>query len=123
MTVLPVLDRAYLSPLANLREPSGRSTLEAVVDAFQATAGAHLAALSTAIASGDPEAIRRGAHALRSGAAAIGAMRLVSLSNHVPVDHHGARARLIDINSAFDETMASLGAFQEDAVTTEIDVI
>lgn len=74
----PILDDAVI---AELRESTGddEEFIRELVDAYIGEATGYLDAMTAAAAAGDPEAMVRPAHTLKSASATMGAMRLAAI--------------------------------------------
>jgi HPt (histidine-containing phosphotransfer) domain-containing protein len=71
-----VLDPSQLASLRELQLPMESDTLQVFADLFMSDAPPRLAALRAAVDVEDVPAILRGAHAVKAGAAGLGAERL-----------------------------------------------
>jgi HPt (histidine-containing phosphotransfer) domain-containing protein len=78
----PVLDEAVL---AELRQSTGDDDefMRELVATYLEEAGAYLDGMTSAAAAGDPAAIVRPAHTLKSSSASIGAMRLSAICRDI----------------------------------------
>lgn len=82
MTETAVLDRAALDGL--LESVGGdQDFLAELIDTYLADAPSLIAAMRDAAAAGDSEALRRGAHSLKSNSASFGAETLARLSREL----------------------------------------
>src|ERR1700724_1206089 len=72
------LDHEVIAQLLALEEPGEPSLLTELIEAFRGSAPGHLARLKAAHAAGDDTAFEDAAHALKGGAATLGATRLRS---------------------------------------------
>lgn len=72
-------DELALARIRRLTRPDGSPMLEHAIELFLTTAGETLAAFRTASASGDADALRFGAHKLKSGCANLGAKSMADL--------------------------------------------
>ena len=83
MTPPDVIDAAALARLAQLRELAGHDVLGELVVLFVREVPPQIAACVDALASADPEALRRAAHGARGSAATLGATELAALCARV----------------------------------------
>ena len=74
----PVLDPATTVELKSLAKELGEHFLPELRGRFLEHAAAHLDAFESALERGDGEALRSGAHRLRGGCAAMGAVRMAA---------------------------------------------
>ncbi len=113
MTDLPeILDHAVV---AELRDSVGgdETFVRELIDAYLAESPGYLDAMATAAASGDAASVVRPAHTLKSSSAAVGAMRLATISKQIEfaaregrVDKEGIDAA----GAAWAQTVAALKA-------------
>ncbi|HEV8680852.1 MAG TPA: MHYT domain-containing protein [Stellaceae bacterium] len=73
---LPTIDIKAVDVIRAIQGKNGTPLLDRVVSQFTATAGPLLSTMRAKCADGDPEAVWRAAHSLKSSAAAIGACRV-----------------------------------------------
>jgi len=66
-----------------MRAAGVEEAVDTILDTFVQSAGERIAALSTALASGEATAIKRAAHAFKSSAGTIGAKGLATLLQQV----------------------------------------
>jgi CheY-like chemotaxis protein len=66
-----------------MREAGVEEAVDAILDTFVESSGERIAALTAALASGDPQGIKRAAHAFKSSAGTIGAKGLAALLQEV----------------------------------------
>jgi HPt (histidine-containing phosphotransfer) domain-containing protein len=96
-----------------LREAGAGDALPGILDAFARTVPERLAALTEALATGDPQRVSRAAHAFKSGAVTVRARALSALLQRVELDGKDgriddARAREPAIRAEADVVMAEL---------------
>ncbi|HYI21120.1 MAG TPA: Hpt domain-containing protein [Candidatus Limnocylindrales bacterium] len=110
----PTLDEQVL---AELRASVGDDD-EFVADlarTFIEEGGGHIEAMDAACAAGDATAIVRPAHSLKSSSAALGAMRLSSISREIEFAGRegrtdGLNEQMAEAHAAWDDTVAELKA-------------
>lgn len=109
-----VLDK---SVLGELRESVGDDDafIADLVATYLAESADHLAAMDEAAAAGDPAAIVRPAHTLKSSSAALGALRLAAIARDIEVagratDAADLPARVADARAARDATVRAMVA-------------
>jgi PAS domain S-box-containing protein len=73
------VDDAVIGRLASSLGEQGRGSVAALIETFLGHVPDQIATLSTASARGEADAVRRGAHTLKSNAASFGALRLTEL--------------------------------------------
>lgn len=73
----PLVDRGALDPIMKV---TGPAVMSRIIDAFWATADEMVGAVRSAIASGDPDNIRKAAHALKGAASNVGAGRAARIA-------------------------------------------
>jgi HPt (histidine-containing phosphotransfer) domain-containing protein len=100
------LDLAVLAKLRQLNQPGEPDLVQEVLGLFVADAQERLVALAAAEATHDPEALQRAAHALKGGAANIGAHQLESHCRDLEEmgragETAGATARIAAIREEF----------------------
>jgi HPt (histidine-containing phosphotransfer) domain-containing protein len=108
-----VLDPEQLASLRELQLPLETDILQVFADLFMADAPPRLEALRSAVDADDVPAILRGAHAVKAGAAGLGAERLrvacAALEACAFPSTHGQSGRLMDrIDAAYAATCAAL---------------
>jgi HPt (histidine-containing phosphotransfer) domain-containing protein len=110
----PILDAAVI---AELRESTGDDDefIRELVDAYIAEATGYLEAMKVAAAAGDPSAIVRPSHTLKSSSATIGAMRLAAICRGIEEAGRAGRADGMagDVKLAsatWEQTLAALTA-------------
>lgn len=77
--VAPTLDRTVLEDMVKIVGPSMIPGLRVAIAQYLEQIPVALAALRTAIAHNDPEALRQAAHALRSSSLNLGALRIAQV--------------------------------------------
>ena len=92
-----------------------------LIDAFLADSATQLQAIDIAVAAGDPEAVVRPAHTLKSASATLGAMQLSTSARTLEmagragsIDGAEARQAAAGIRAAWDATAAALSAWSAD---------
>jgi two-component system, sensor histidine kinase and response regulator len=117
-----VLDSEVVANLRALEEPGEPSLLTELIEAFRGSVPGHLARLKAALAAGDPTALGDAAHALKGGAATLGAERLRSAA--YALELRGRDRNLVDVEvllSALESTCSEAieALAQEDARSKE----
>jgi HPt (histidine-containing phosphotransfer) domain-containing protein len=79
MEVSCCIDPSYLRSIQTLQESSGVNLIEPVITTYLDDSPRVLAALREAVATGNPESLRRNAHYFKSSSATLGATRLAEL--------------------------------------------
>jgi HPt (histidine-containing phosphotransfer) domain-containing protein len=109
---IPVLDDAVLD---ELREATGGDAefIVDLVETYVEEGAANLDGMVAAAAAGDPEAIVRPAHTLKSSSASLGAMRLSAIARSVEEAGREGRADGLadDVGLARSTWVATLEAF------------
>jgi CheY-like chemotaxis protein len=111
------LDRARLDLLRSLPGPSGAGLLDVVVASFAADAPARLAALRSAVDSGDLVLATAAAHALKGAAGNLGATRVAALSGELETagrdgDLVAARDLLARLDTQLREALSALSRLE-----------
>ncbi len=107
-----VIDRAVFDALCE----SVGGDLEFVgelLQTFYTDAEAQLAAMQAALAAGDPEALRRAAHSVKSNSAGLGARDLAAACRELEMqakagELEGAGTRIADIRARYETARAAL---------------
>ena len=115
----PAISDPVIDPeaLGNLRALGGGEFVAEIVDDFVSETGELIAALRHAMDAADTEAFRANSHALRSGAANIGAVTILKmaepweLSSAEQIGRHG-KAYIADLDHAFGRTVEALVAYK-----------
>jgi HPt (histidine-containing phosphotransfer) domain-containing protein len=119
-----VLDVEVLAELRTLEEPGEASLLTELVEAFRGSAPGHVARLKSALAGGDAAAFGDAAHALKGGAATLGATRLRNVA--YDLEQRGRDGNLVDVDAAVSalETAfhAALAALSREALRARQEV-
>jgi len=104
-----LLDRDRLALLRSLLDARGRPALAPLLSLYREHAPAHLTSIVAATSSGDAEALRRAAHALRGMSANVGA---VAVAQACAVLERAATAdtgpRLGELRRAYADTLTAL---------------
>ncbi|HEY6807611.1 MAG TPA: response regulator [Gemmatimonadales bacterium] len=105
-----------------LREAGAEDALAGILDAFSRTVPQRIAALSDALAAGDPQEVSRAAHAFKSGAVTVRARALSALLQRVELDGqdgrvNDARAREPEIRAEADVVVRELRRVRAEAKT------
>lgn len=112
-----MLDYEVIAQIHALEEPEEPSLLAELIEAFRGSAPGHIACLQAALAVGDATAVEDAAHALKGGAASLGAVRLrrVAYDWSFARDHNlmQAEQQVIALEAAFIRALEALT--QEDA--------
>ena len=92
-----------------------------LIDAFLADSATQLQAIDIAVTAGDPEAVVRPAHTLKSASATLGAMQLSAAAGTLEtagragsIDGAEAREAAAEIPAAWDAAAAALRAWSAD---------
>jgi HPt (histidine-containing phosphotransfer) domain-containing protein len=92
-----------------------------LIDAFLADSATQLQAIDIAVTAGDPEAVVRPAHTLKSASATLGAMQLSTSARTLEmagragsIDSAEAREAAATIRAAWDAAAAALRAWSAD---------
>jgi CheY-like chemotaxis protein/HPt (histidine-containing phosphotransfer) domain-containing protein len=75
----PVLDRQILDSLRDMAGPKAAAMLSLIIGNYLEDAPERLQEIREAVAQGDPEGLRQGAHSMRSSSANLGALTLANL--------------------------------------------
>ena len=114
----PVLDRTVLDELLASVE-GDRSFVAQLVETYVGDGATQLDQIDAAVASGDPEALIRPAHTLKSSSATVGAARLADLAGtleqHARDGRSGDPASADALRAAWTEATAALQAWLEQA--------
>ena len=95
-----------------MRDAGVEEAVDAILDTFVQSAGERIAALTTALASGEAQAIKRAAHAFKSSAGTIGAKTLATLLQELEsAAEKGDVARARDLGARFAEESAAVTAY------------
>ena len=110
-----VLDRAALARIRELQGPGESDLLAEMIEAFLDAAPAHLAHVREAVASGDAGRLADAAHALKSGAAYLGAQELQALCMDLEAQGRscvttGSQATAAALSIAFEQARIALNA-------------
>jgi two-component system sensor histidine kinase/response regulator len=81
----PTLDRSALDRIVEMAGPDAAQLLEELLQAFAETAASCTAELVSAFRRGDPDTVRKKAHALKGAAANLGLLRTAALSGHLEI--------------------------------------
>jgi HPt (histidine-containing phosphotransfer) domain-containing protein len=109
----PALDPAVLARLRQLNQPGEPDLVQEVLALFVADAQDRIVALAAAAAAQNPDGLQRAAHALKGGAANIGAHQLQSLCRELEEmaqagETAGAVARIGAIGEEFARIKAEI---------------
>ena len=117
-----VLDVNVVARLAGLRALAGRDVLGGLIALFVRDVPPRLVACRDAFARAEPDALRRGAHAARGDAGALGARELAALCARIESDAArgwpgrdgiGELGKLVDeLDPAFHRAKSALEAFE-----------
>ena len=88
------IDTASLNRIRNLKGVGGDKMVRRVVDLYLSRSSTLVESLRTGILQGDAEAVRQGAHALKSSSQNVGASSLARLSQEL--EEMGRRGQLVD---------------------------
>ncbi len=94
--VVPMIDPSVIASLRELDDDGGSSLLIEVIDLYVNEASAQVAALQSALQSGDLRALERTAHTLKSSSANVGALGFAALC--ADIEHHGRAANATDLD-------------------------
>ena len=100
----PAVDPTVLQSLAVRLGDRAPAMVDRLLDTWSTEIGRRLAEVDAAVATRDPEALARAAHAMKGGSASLGALRLAAVCADVedrtragePVDLETARRRIVD---------------------------
>lgn len=114
------LDPAVIDELRSLSEPREPSLLDELIDTYLDEASREIAAIHSAIASGDPEALGQGAHRFKSASGSIGATRVMELSEQLQSlgrsgTTDGAAELAENLEAALRDASTALAALRGDA--------
>lgn len=104
----PAFDQAQI---ALLRDALGEEDLRDMLSELPAAASQALYNMEMALASNDPEEVRRLAHAFKGVASSFGAARLAALAREFELDANSVASmmlRMPALAEAIDETLAAL---------------
>ena len=109
---VPVLDGAVLDELRQATGDDAAFIID-LVETYVEEGAANLDGMIAAVAAGDPEAIVRPAHTLKSSSASLGAMRLSAIARSVEEAGRAGRADGLadDVALAKATWVATLEAF------------
>ena len=93
---LPVVDPDVLGSLAERLGPRAPAFLASLLGTWETETDARLAAMRTAVETGDAEAVGRAAHAVKGGSGSMGALRLAAVCAQVEADVVAGEADLAD---------------------------
>jgi HPt (histidine-containing phosphotransfer) domain-containing protein len=107
------LDPVVLGKLRQLNQPGEPDLVEEVLALFVADAQERIVVLAAAAAAHNPEGLQRAAHALKGGAANVGAHRLQNLCRELEEmgragETAGATARIAAIGEEFARIKAEI---------------
>ena len=96
----------------DMREAGVEEAVDAILDTFVESAGERIGALTTALASGEAQAIKRAAHVFKSSAGTIGAKRLAALLQQLEVlAEAGDVAQARALSERFAQESAAVTAY------------
>jgi HPt (histidine-containing phosphotransfer) domain-containing protein len=118
-----VLDVQVVARLAELRVLAGRDVLGDLIALFVRDVPPQLVACREALAGGEPDVLRRAAHAARGDAGALGASELAALCARIEAEAAagwpGALPQLVDaLDPTFDRARSALEALAAEPAST-----
>jgi HPt (histidine-containing phosphotransfer) domain-containing protein len=111
-----VLDAEVVARLAALRVLAGQDVLGDLIVLFARDVPPQIAACRDALSRGDPEALRRAAHAARGDAATLGASELAALCARIEAGGSPIAPLVAALDPAFHRARTAL-----EAITTGSD--
>ena len=110
----PILDEAILAELSHSVEGDDAFVRE-LIDAYAADGASHLAAIESAGAGGDADALVRPAHTLKSSSATLGAPRVAAVARRLEmagrsgtIDSDATAGDLAIVRSEWEAAVAAL---------------
>ena len=95
-----------------MRDAGVEEAVDAILDTFVQSAGERITALTSALATGEAQAIKRAAHAFKSAAGTIGAKRLAALLQELEtIAEAGNVAQARQLGARFAEESAAVTAY------------